>query len=75
MKNEEKKKLLRRNENDRIACQLLNSIDRNRQLAILFPMDKLVLKRVFEIALADERYELCQIICDLLKMKNNCDWK
>ncbi len=52
---------------DMVACNLLKNIDRYEQFAILYSMDSRILKRVFNAAVAQEEYEICQVIKELME--------
>jgi|HubBroStandDraft_6_1064221.scaffolds.fasta_scaffold826157_1 hypothetical protein len=54
-------------ENDLIACNLLKAIDRYEQFALLYPLDNDMLHRVFNAALLQEDYEICQLISELME--------
>ncbi|HEY4875829.1 MAG TPA: hypothetical protein VIH86_09675 [Puia sp.] len=54
-------------ENDLIACNLLKGIDRYEQFAILYPLEDAMLKRIFDVALLQEEYEICQVIREVRK--------
>jgi hypothetical protein len=54
-------------ENDLIACNLLKGIDRCEQFAILSPHEDVMLKRIFDVALLQEEYEICQVIWEVKK--------
>jgi hypothetical protein len=58
---------LRVRENDLIACNLLKCIDRYEQFAILYELDWALLIRIFDAALQQEEYEICQVICSLME--------
>jgi hypothetical protein len=52
--------------NDHIACDLLKTIDRYEQFAIMYSLESSLLHRVFITAVANEDYEICQVITELL---------
>jgi len=52
-------------ENDLVACYLLKSVDQSERLAILNAADKMMLNRIFDAALLQEEYEICQVICGM----------
>jgi hypothetical protein len=54
-------------QNDLVACSLLRNMDRYQQLAILFPQENSLLKRMVDAAAANEDYEICQLITDLME--------
>jgi hypothetical protein len=61
-------------ENDLIACNLLKGIDRYEQFAILYPLENAMLKRIFDVALSQEEYEICQVICKVKKENEAIKW-
>jgi hypothetical protein len=54
-------------ENDLIACNLLKCIDRYEQFAILYELDSALLIRIFDMALQQEEYEICQVVSTLIE--------
>ncbi|HLY69326.1 MAG TPA: hypothetical protein VKR53_06325 [Puia sp.] len=61
-------------ENDLIACNLLKGIDRYEQFAILYDLDRIMLNRVFDAALLQEEYEICQVISEVSKENMLLEW-
>jgi hypothetical protein len=60
-------------ENDRIACNLLKGIARYEQFAILYSIDTMALSRILDVALLQEEYEICQVICELVEERKILD--
>jgi len=56
-----------KNQNDLIACNLLKRINPNVQFEIMYSIDNISLQRILNIAIVQEEYELCHLICELMK--------
>lgn len=57
----------RTNLNDSIACHLLRRIDKYEQFAIMYDQEDNLLYNIFDTALAQEDYEICQVIAELME--------
>ena len=55
------------NQNDLIACNLLKRVDHYVQFAVLYSLETAMLKRIFEAAILNEEYEICQVINSLME--------
>jgi hypothetical protein len=60
-------------QNDSIACNLLNNIDRYEQFAIMYSLESSLLHRIFDTAIANEHYEICRVITQVLDERKMMD--
>jgi hypothetical protein len=54
-------------QNDLAVCNLLKGINPNEQFAIIYSIDNIFLHRILNVAILQEEYELCHVICKLMK--------
>jgi hypothetical protein len=54
-------------QNDLVACNLLKSVKPHEQIEIMNSIENVFLQRILNVAILQEEYELCHLICGLMK--------
>jgi len=60
-------RLSRKYQNDSITYNLFKGINPYEQFEIMYSIDNIFLPRILKVAIVSEEYELCRLLCELMK--------